>query len=105
MLKNQKILITGVGKGIGREIFRGFKEGAFVIGVTRSKKDFKEFSHFRVNINFSQVIFHDRRPQKKFLIILKKNRIKLTGLVNNAGIRQRKKFEKKVKRLKKNYGK
>ena len=25
---------------------------------------------------------------------LKKNKIKLTGLVNNAGIRQRKKFEK-----------
>ena len=39
MFKNQKILITGVGKGIGREIFfKGSKEGAFVIGVTRSKK-------------------------------------------------------------------
>ena len=53
MFKNQKILITGVGKGIGREIFlKALKEGAFVIGVTRSKKDFKETFHLRGQYKF-----------------------------------------------------
>ena len=61
MLKNQKILITGVGKGIGSKILEALKEAAFVIGVTRSKKDFKEFSHLRGKYKFSMVIFHDRR--------------------------------------------
>lgn len=40
MLKNQKILITGIGKGIGIKIFLdSLKAGAHVFGVTRSKKD------------------------------------------------------------------
>ena len=89
MLKNQKILITGVGKGIGREIFlEALKEGAFVIGVTRSKKDFKEFSHFRGRYKFFYGDISRQTTIKKIFDYLKKNSIKLTGLVNNAGIRR-----------------
>ena len=69
MFKNQKILITGVGKGIGREIFlKALKEGAFVIGVTRSKKDLKKLFISEVN----RVFYGDISRQtilKKFLII------------------------------------
>ena len=107
MFKNQKILITGVGKGIGREIFlKALKEGAFVIGVTRSKKDFKETFHFRGQHKFFYGDISRQTTIKKIFDYLKKNKIKLTGLVNNAGIRQRKKIRKNYKkRLKKNYGK
>ena len=99
MFKNQKILITGVGKGIGREIFlKALKEGAFVIGVTRSKKDFKETFHFRGQHKFFYGDISRQTTIKKIFDYLKKNKIKLTGLVNNAGIRQRKKFEKITKK-------
>ena len=51
MLKNQKILITGMGKGIGRQIFLDLlKAGADVYGVTRSKKDTEELA--KMNGNF-----------------------------------------------------
>ena len=45
-MSDKKILITGVGKGLGKEIFlEALKEDAFVIGVTRSKKDLNEIYH------------------------------------------------------------
>jgi 3-oxoacyl-[acyl-carrier protein] reductase len=95
MLKNRNILVTGVGKGIGREIFfDAIKAGAYVIGVTRSKKDFKK--SFKINGNF-KLFFGDISKVatiNKIFNYLKNNKIKLTGLVNNAGIRQRIVFEK-----------
>ena len=39
-LKNKIIFLTGVGKGIGLSILeKVILEGAFVYGITRSKKD------------------------------------------------------------------
>ncbi|MBK87185.1 MAG: hypothetical protein CMC86_08360 [Flavobacteriaceae bacterium] len=99
MLKNQNILITGVGKGLGKEAFFDIlKTGAYVIGVTRSKKDFKNFK--KLNGNY-KIFFGDvsqLNTINKIFNYCKKNNIKLTGLVNNAGIRQRKKFEKITKK-------
>ncbi len=99
MFKNQKILITGVGKGIGREIFlKSIKSGAFVIGVTRSKKDIKKIPQ-KIG---KYKIFHGDISKlstiNKIFSYLKKNKVQLTGLVNNAGVRQRKKFEKITKK-------
>jgi 3-oxoacyl-[acyl-carrier protein] reductase len=95
MLKDQKILVTGVGKGIGRQIFfDAIKAGAYVIGVTRSKKSLKK--SFNINGNY-KLFFGDISKIStinKIFNYIKNNKIKLTGLVNNAGIRQRIKFEK-----------
>lgn len=95
MLTNEKILITGVGKGIGREIFfDAIKAGAYVVGVTRSKKDFKK--SLKINGNY-KLFFGDISQVatlNKIFNYLKNKKIKLTGLVNNAGIRQRIIFEK-----------
>ena len=39
-LKGKKILISGVGKGIGKAmLFHCLKQGAFVVGFTKSQKD------------------------------------------------------------------
>ena len=47
-IKNKNILITGVGKGLGRNMVESFsKSGAFVYGVTRSKSDLKFFKNLK----------------------------------------------------------
>jgi len=45
MLKKKIVLITGVGKGIGLSCLKlCIKNNAFVIGVTRSKKDYNDLN-------------------------------------------------------------
>lgn len=91
LLKNKKILISGVGKGLGYEMMRDcLKNGAFVYGFTRSKYDIKKIKNkFKKNIK----IFHgdatDKNFLKKLFLFFKKKEIVLNGLVNNAGERQR----------------
>ena len=93
-LTNKNILITGVGKGLGRIMMNEFtKAGAFVYGVTRSKSDFKNFK----NNNRVKLFFGDVRNInliKKILYQSIKDKRLINGLVNNAGIRQRLQFEK-----------
>ena len=94
ILKNKNILVTGGGKGIGfSTILQTIKEGAFVYAIVRSKKDIKKFRNIPnlkifignvSNINLVNKIFKESIKRKKLI----------TGLVNNAGIRQRIKFEK-----------
>tara|TARA_B100000900_G_C20596608_1_gene723713 strand:- start:2531 stop:3277 length:747 start_codon:yes stop_codon:yes gene_type:complete len=91
LLKNKKILVSGVGKGLGYEIMKDcIKNGAFVYGFTRSMNDIKKIkSKFKKNIK----IFHgdatDNNFLKELFLYFKKRNIALNGLVNNAGIRQR----------------
>ena len=41
MINDKVVLVTGIGKGIGAEIFnRCQRDSRFVFGVVRSKKDF-----------------------------------------------------------------
>jgi len=48
MLKNQKTLITGVEKRIGREVFfEALKAEAHVIDITRNQKDIKNLYLFK----------------------------------------------------------
>ena len=90
-LKNKIILLTGVGKGIGLSILeKVILEGAFVYGITRSKKDIEKikFSNCKIftgNVTNSKLIekifkqsFLDKKP--------------INCIINNAGVRLRKSF-------------
>lgn len=100
ILKNKNIFVTGVGKGIGLDLLKTIiSEGGFVYGLTRSKKDIKNIK----NVKNCKVFFGDVRDQKIikkiFLLSIKEKRI-IHGIVNNAGVRQRIKFDElKEKKL------
>ena len=67
MFENQKILITGIGKGLGREIFlEAVKAGAYVIGVTRSKNDVKNLSKLNGKIKFFSGMFQKKNTINSF---------------------------------------
>ena len=98
ILKNKNILVTGGGKGIGfSTILQLVKEGAYVYAIVRSRKDlikFKSIPKVKVFIgNVSNVSLINKILKES----LKTKKI-ITGLVNNAGMRQRIKFEKISKR-------
>ena len=92
-LKGKNILITGVGKGIGNFMVEDLCErGAFVYGITRSKLDIKKF---KKNLNY-KIFSGDVRDIKNIKKILSqsiKDKRYINGLINNAGVRQRLKFE------------
>lgn len=86
------ILVTGAGKGIGYATVKLLlKKGFYVYALIKNTKDNKKFKNLKNleiingNVNDSTLI------KNIFIKSNKKNNI-ITGLVNNAGIRQRKKF-------------
>ncbi len=93
-LKKKIILISGVGKGLGKIFLEDcIDNGASVIGFTRSSTDLKKIQKRYLkrskifvgdgkNIQFIDEIFN----------YIKSKKIKLDGLVNNAGERQRASF-------------
>tara|TARA_B100001250_G_C19802582_1_gene791776 strand:- start:1260 stop:1994 length:735 start_codon:yes stop_codon:yes gene_type:complete len=89
MLKNKSILVTGVGKGLGLDLLKKISlYDGFVYGITRSRSDIKKFKKiknckvFLGNINNSKILI-------KVLNQSKNDKKLITGLVNNAGERQR----------------
>mgnify|MGYP006094973113 FL=1 len=89
---SKNVLVTGAGKGIGETTVKLLlSRGHFVYALIKDKKDnikFKNFSNISIingNVN------NDKLIEKIFTTSNRNNRI-ITGLVNNAGIRQRKKF-------------
>jgi 3-oxoacyl-[acyl-carrier protein] reductase len=95
MLKNKNILITGIGKGIGKELFlECVKLDANVFAVCRDKKDVQQFkfNKKKIKIFFGDVT--DVKFMSSIFDYFSKKKIKLDGLVNNAGQRQRAPFEK-----------
>ena len=81
MLSNKNIIVTGVGKGLGFD------------GITRSKSDLKKFK----NIKNCRVFLGDVKNKSIIKKILKQSNMDkkvINGLVNNAGERQRTKFDK-----------
>ena len=93
MLNNKNILITGIGKGIGKRLFLDATEaGGIVYGICKKKNDLADLSAFKSRIFIGDVT--NKNFINKTFNFFKKKKIKLHGLVNNAGIRQRIRFEK-----------
>ena len=90
---NKIVLVTGVGKGIGKYLLKHLSEnGAFVYGLTRSKTDIKKLKFKNTKIFHGDV--RNIKLIKKIFIKAKLEKKIINSLVNNAGIRQRLNFEK-----------
>ena len=91
-LNKKNILVTGAGKGIGfSTLVEATKQGAFVYAIVKSKKDKYKFRNMRSVKIFYGNVLNDKIIKKVINQSVKDKRL-ISGLVNNAGIRQRKKF-------------
>ena len=89
-LKN--VFITGAGKGIGETTNKLFlSKGYFVYALIKDKKDNLKFKDLK-NISIFNGDVKDIKLIKKIILESNNNNRVITGLVNNAGIRHRKKF-------------
>ena len=94
MLDYKAILVTGVGKGIGLDIVKkSINYGAYVYGVTRSKEDLKKFAKLK-NCKIFLGDVKNRNIIKTILNRSIQDKKKISGMVNNAGVRQRIEFNK-----------
>ena len=94
--KNKNFVLNGAGKGIGfATLQRLYDADANIAIITRSKIDInkikKKFSSKKVFSFCGDVSFE--KDRKLFFEYVKKKMIKIDGLINNAGMRQRKKFD------------
>ena len=88
----KNVLITGAGKGIGENTVKLFiSKGYFVYALIKDKKDNVKFKNFK-NISVINGNVQNIKLIKKIITNSNKNNKVITCLVNNAGIRQRKKF-------------
>ena len=93
-MKHKNILITGAGKGIGFSTANLLhSEGAFVTVIVRDRNDNKKLRKLRNIKIYNGNINNEKLIKKIFRESIIKKRI-ITGLVNNAGIRLRKDFNK-----------
>lgn len=90
------VLITGVGKGFGKEILLKLRNKYAVVGVTRSQKDidllFSEIGDNQANLELLLGDVSDQFFLDQVLNPLLIQKGSLWGLVNNAGVRFRKDF-------------
>ena len=92
MLSEKNIIVTGVGKGLGYDLLkRIIFYGGFVYGITRSKSDLKKFKNLKNCKIFLGDVTNNKIIKQLLKQSLKDKRI-IHGFVNNAGQRQRKKF-------------
>ena len=95
ILKQKNFVLTGGGKGIGfATLNKLYDLGANVALITRSKSDvikIKKIFKKKVLVFCGDV--SNEEDRKSFFYIVKKKMKNLDGLINNAGIRQRKNFE------------
>lgn len=91
------ILISGVGKGFGRELAKSLSKDYAVLGVSRTEKDLESLSEELALMGLSASLIsadvadfdHTRERIKE---ALEEIDAPLYGLINNAGIRHRKQF-------------
>lgn len=92
LLKNKNILITGAGKGIGEScVYNLIKNGGFVYALIKNKKDNYKFKKI-TNLKIYNGDVRNEKLITKIFSDSKKNRKPINCLINNAGIRFRKKF-------------
>ena len=95
--KGKNFVLTGAGKGIGKSTLdKLYKAGSGIAVISSSKKD---ISAIKSKYNSNKVIgfcgdVTDKNDILNFFQVVKYKFKKIDGLVNNAGRRQRKKFEK-----------
>tara|TARA_B100000989_G_scaffold294175_2_gene272793 strand:+ start:19120 stop:19875 length:756 start_codon:yes stop_codon:yes gene_type:complete len=93
-LNKKIILISGVGKGLGKTFLENcIENGARVIGFTRSSTDLKKIK--KKYLKKSKIFIGDGKNTKfidEIFSFLKSKNIELDGLINNAGERQRSSF-------------
>ncbi|MDC0446023.1 SDR family oxidoreductase [Candidatus Pelagibacter sp.] len=109
MLQNKIVLISGVGKGIGENIFENCLSHAnFTYGIVRNDADYKrlKLKHKKNNYKIFVGDIKNKKLIKKIILFSKKNKKKINCLVNNAGERQREDFlninKKKIEHIFKN---
>ena len=84
--------LTGASKGIGKSFLDLLiKNNCFVIVLVRNKKDMLKYKNNKKVIIFEGDVCNNQIIQKIF-DYAKKKKINIRFLVNNAGLRQRKKF-------------
>jgi NAD(P)-dependent dehydrogenase (short-subunit alcohol dehydrogenase family) len=89
---SKNVLITGAGKGIGENTVKLFlSKGYFVYALIKDKRDNKKFRNLK-NISIINGNVKNIKLIKKIILNSNKNNRIITCLVNNAGIRHRKKF-------------
>ncbi len=93
--KNKNFVLTGAGKGIGyATLNKLYKSGANISIITRSildvKKIKKKFNQNRVHAYHGDL--SKENDINNYFLFSKKKLKKIDGLINNAGIRQRKSF-------------
>ena len=95
LLENKTIAVTGAGKGIGLACVSFFiEEGAHVVALTRSEDDVVTLktSHPHDKLTVMRGDVSSRNDLQALLELGCASFGGVDGLVNNAGIRQRKKF-------------
>jgi NAD(P)-dependent dehydrogenase (short-subunit alcohol dehydrogenase family) len=94
LFKNKTILVTGGGKGIGKSTIDSLlNEGAYVYAIIKSKKDNESFKKSN-NLKIYNGKVENEKLVKKIFLDAKKDKKIITGIVNNAGVRLRKDFNK-----------
>ena len=91
------IIVTGVGKGFGKELLKYFVKDYYVIGITRSEDDVRlledEMDYEKENFELIECdITNHELLQEKITNCLENKSNLVYALINNAGVRCRESF-------------
>ena len=92
-ISDKVVFVTGAGKGIGRALIDSLlSKNVYVFALTKSRQDLKDVKN-KSNIKIFYGDVSNVKLIKRIFKLSEKNKKFINSVVNNAGIRQRKKFE------------